>query len=190
MEIERERAGEEPGAVLVVTDGNARICSDVVRSATAGAPVVEVAVDRTPDDVVDEWHRTAASVPDRFGVVAVGDRTRATSSDARPVVQHVAEASVSAVSNPAAVDEIGLAIMEYLERWSDGVPVVCVDALDALLAAADTETVFRFLHVLTALVRRSGGRLVAAVDRTNCEEETVKTVAALFDAVRDYERRP
>jgi hypothetical protein len=59
-------------------------------------------------------------------------------------------------------------------------PVVVVDSLSTFLLYNDDAPVFRFLSVLTAHVRRSGGLGLYTIDRGCHDEQTFRTVTQLF----------
>lgn len=98
-------------------------------------------------------------------------------------------AEVACVDGPGDLSGAGVEVSERLERLAtryDRV-LVGVDSLSALLDARDLPAVFRFLHVLSGRVRASGAVLVAGLDRSGHDGETVGTVAELFDEVVEVE---
>lgn len=66
-----------------------------------------------------------------------------------------------------------------------------ISSLQTLLMYNDLRTVFRFLHVLTGRVTALGGVSVLYVDPTTLDNQTVSTIAQLFDGeitVREREK--
>lgn len=181
------------GDVLVVGDGplDPRGVASAVEPTEGGGDVngVFVAVDHTPDAALACWRSLVGVEPARFGVVAVGETTRSSVARGDPSAGSVDARSVVPVSDPGAVDDVGHAVMDYLDRWPPGDVVLVVDALADVVEATTVETVFRFLHVVTTLLDRSGGGVVAYLDAGAVDAQTVGTLRPLFDAVYD-ERSP
>jgi len=89
------------------------------------------------------------------------------------------------VASPAELTQIGVALSETLEGLEhEGVDRsrVALHSVSTLLAHTDLETVFRFLHVFTRRVERAGGLGLYTVDRTAHDDQSLRTLAPLFDA--------
>ena len=87
--------------------------------------------------------------------------------------------SVTTVGTPADRTGVSMPVSRFLADAEQ--PVVVVDSLSTFLLYADDAPVFRFLSVLTAHVRRSGGLGLYTMDRGCHEEQTFRTFAQLFD---------
>lgn len=89
------------------------------------------------------------------------------------------------VASPAELTQIGVALSETLERLEHegvGRSRVTLHSVSTLLAYADLETVFRFLHVFTRRVEHAGGVGLYTIDRTAHDDQSLRTLAPLFDA--------
>ena len=92
---------------------------------------------------------------------------------------------VTYVASPADLTQIGVALSEALEgfeREDVERARVTLHSVSTLLAYADLETVFRFLHVFTRRVEHAGGLGLYTVDRTAHDDQSLRTLDPLFDA--------
>lgn len=90
------------------------------------------------------------------------------------------------VSSPADLTGVGMAVSRFVADAGTR-PVVALDSLSTLLMYADPPTVFRFLTVLTAQLRRADGLGLFLLDRGCHDQETVATFRKLFDGQVDLE---
>ena len=92
---------------------------------------------------------------------------------------------ITYVASPAELTQIGVALSETLEQLEHegvGRSRVTLHSVSTLLAYADLETVFRFLHVFTRRVEHAGGVGLYTIDRTAHDDQSLRTLAPLFDA--------
>ena len=92
---------------------------------------------------------------------------------------------ITYVASPAELTQIGVALSERLEafeREGVGRARITLHSVSTLLAYADLETVFRFLHVFTRRAEHAGGIGLYTVDRTAHDDRSLRTLAPLFDA--------
>lgn len=148
--------------------------------------VLFATVTDSPGDRLDAWRAHAAGPPASMGFVSVADRARsaAAAGSGTPDLGHAGP--VRTVSDPSDLTGVGIAITETLSSWADdgNRTVVCLESLTALLQYSDVERVYRFLNVLTSQFARAG--VVAHVHATpeSHDEQTLGTLASLFDEVR------
>ena len=86
--------------------------------------------------------------------------------------------------SPAALTRIGVQFANLFERLRDDEPGqtrVVVDSVSAPLLYGETESVFRFLHVLAGRVADAGALGVHVIEPPAHDEETNRTLAGLFD---------
>ncbi|WP_178916727.1 hypothetical protein [Natronomonas gomsonensis] len=83
------------------------------------------------------------------------------------------------VSTPGDLTGISMPVSEFLKRSSS--PAVFIDSVTTLLYYAEDASVFRFLSVLTAHIRRNDGLGVFAMTPDAHHEQTVRTFEQLFD---------
>lgn len=94
-------------------------------------------------------------------------------------------AAVDAVDGPAALSDLGVAASEHVERLDARYDRLAVGlhSVTALLEDQQVPAVFRFLHVLAGRANAADATFVATIDRTAHDDDTVATVAELFDDV-------
>ncbi|MFB6083208.1 MAG: hypothetical protein ABEJ94_03060 [Halorientalis sp.] len=137
--------------------------------------VLALAYTRRPTRIVDRWRAAHDSLPASMAVVCPEAR-----ADREP------PAGVHTTHVPASdLTGASIAVSRYLDRWDgDGEPVaVCLNSLTELLEAADRDRAFRFLHTITSRCRAVDAAVHAHLDPATQDEQTVTTVATLFDAV-------
>lgn len=129
------------------------------------------------------WHDRIDDSPARFGTIGVGSDI----DDGRGIapVSRAGLDVTATIRNPTDLVELGITISLYLDDWTTGRTLVCFHSLDELLTHVDTESAFRFLHVLTR--RLSGADVVGqfSLDPTALDEQTVRTLEPIFDTVRE-----
>lgn len=167
---------ESGSSVLLVGDGEHAV-REHAHETLAGSESAAVIVLTTADAVgAVEALATRGLDRDAIGVVDAS-----ASSDA--IATGVAAAA--STEGPGALSEIGVAASEQIEQLGARPGRTCVGlhSVTALLEVHVVPAVFRFLHVLDGRVRAADGVLVATVDRSAHDPETVSTVAELFDDV-------
>ncbi|WP_162994016.1 DUF7504 family protein [Halalkalicoccus subterraneus] len=133
------------------------------------------------------WHERIGDRPANFGTVCIAD-TSSPGNDAEvePVSRRGRDIAITVRSANQLV-ELGIAISLYLEDWTTGRTLVCVHPLETLLARNDTETVFRFLHVLTGRVTGTNATGRFSLDPTAVDERTARTLEPMFDSISSVE---
>ncbi|MEM4781946.1 MAG: hypothetical protein QXG03_10360 [Halalkalicoccus sp.] len=145
--------------------------------------VLLVAYGTDHDRLCREWHERLGISPKGFGTICVaGDADR--KRRAEPVSATGRDVTVT-VSGPTNVTELGTTTSLYLDDWTDGRTLVCFHSLETLVAHAETETVFRFLHVLTNRIADTGSVGRFSIDSTTTDERTIRTLTPLFDTVSE-----
>lgn len=145
--------------------------------------VLIVAYGDSHRDLRGSWRERIEESPARFGTITVGsEREDHRSVDSVSGTGHDVTATVR---NPTDLAELGTTISLYLDDWTAGRTLVCFHSLENLLASAETETAFRFLHVLTQ--RLSGADAVSqfSLDPTAVDEATLRTLEPIFDTVAE-----
>lgn len=92
-------------------------------------------------------------------------------------------AQSAAVDGPGSLSALGIAVSDRLERLAhrhDRV-VVGLDSITDLVEASSVPATFRFLHILKGRIRVGEAVLLATVDGGAHDEETLRTLAELFD---------
>lgn len=94
---------------------------------------------------------------------------------------------VKYASSPMDMTGIGITFSELVDAFSDDHGVaqtrIAMDSLSTLLHYSDTQTVFRFMHVLTGRIQDAGAMGVFVIDSAAHDAETTNTLRQLFDDV-------
>lgn len=162
-------------------------CADMLGVAEPGETnALFVTLTGAPDARLDHWQsRVSPAPPANLGIVSVDESTRSTATATATTTS--ANGHVRSVSTPGDLTGLGIAISEYLSEWHNNgkQTVVCFHSLTPLLQYADTRRVFQFLHVLTRRVTSASATAHYHMDPTAHDEQTVRTLASLFDHVVD-----
>lgn len=190
------KGGDSVNVLLTMTDDSGRTeraCTDLFRSeegATRGVVVVTV------EQSVEDWlatHQDADGLPAELVVVSVGEGARSTAaaqtgSPTAPSPDRLAGEPVIDFVPAGDLSALGTTINTYLtESPNPGTAeptrtVLCFDSISALVDASDVQTIFRFLHILTSLVRTHGATAHYHLDPSQLDPVTVSTLSVLFDA--------
>lgn len=181
----RENA-DRGGSVLVTAEtldgGRDDGWGGILGAIPEGAAVLVVMNRRSAEEWVARWRRHAGRVPDDLRFVTLGETTRA--APARAAGSHDWGATpVRAVSRPADLTAVAMAVEDFLSARSADEPVVCFDSLTVLLQYVDRKRAFRFLHLVTDRVAGEGGTTYVHIDPTAHADGTVETLRVLFDSV-------
>lgn len=124
-------------------------------------------------------NRLLVEQADAVGVVSVGESVRSTAVDSAggAPLPHV-----SGIPDPGDLSTLGRTVSDHLTSFSEQghTPVVVIDAIDDLVAAAGLEATFRMLHLLGARVEAEGGRVVTVLP-DSLQRDEADTIAALAD---------
>lgn len=137
--------------------------------------VLSLSYTRRPTRLVDHWQAAHDSLPASMALVCPTAHAEGDVPDG----VHTTQVPASDLTGAS------IAISRYLDRWDgDGEPIgVCLNSLTALLQYADRDRVFRFLHTITSRCLAVGAHVHAHLDPATQDEQTVATVATLFDTV-------
>lgn len=134
-------------------------------------------------DLRAAWCDRIDESPAGFGTITVGSENDG-HRDVVPVSRTGRDVTTT-IPNPTDLAELGTTISLYLDDWTTGRTLVCFHSIEDLLASVETETAFRFLHVLTR--RLSGAEAVGqfSLDPTAVDESTIRTLEPIFDTVTE-----
>jgi hypothetical protein len=152
--------------------------------------VLAVEYTRGPDGWLDEWREHVGRPPAETAIVSVDDGTRSTAAVGPTVYEGDGTGTaVSVVESPDDLTGLGITVGGHLERWESdpGPTLVTMDSLTVLLQYVDVKRVFRFLHVLVNRVKRADAVGHYHMDPAAHDEQTVATLASVFDAVARHE---
>jgi hypothetical protein len=157
----------------------------------ANLNVLAIQYTRGPDGWLDEWREHVGEPPNRTTIVSVDDGRRGAAADGggRNYGSDDAGSTVSVVESPDDLTGLGITIGSHLERGEgyDGLTLVTLDSLTVLLQYVDLKRTFRFLHVMVNRVKGAGAIGHYHMDPDAHDEQTVATLASVFDAVARYQ---
>jgi len=170
---------------LSEADGDA--CHDLTTTdSPADTVAVFVSFAHTPDEIW-RWLSADGTPPADTGIVSVdglvrsaAERTFVAADPGRPTI------ATAPPDDPVA---IGQAVSEFLDQCgvtatgSSREVVLCFDSLTPLLQYVELQTVFRFLHLLTAQLKSVGAVAHFHIDPEAHDRQTVATLRPLFDAM-------
>jgi len=153
-------------AHMLVGDGSTTL--DVLRITYSGRPA----------ELVDEWRDRHGALPDRMGIVNVGDQAGiAGGTDA-----DLPDSVVVTTANPNDITGLGMRLNNYLnDLSSDRQLVVCFDSLTELLQFTDVQAAFKFLHMFTGQLRDADAVAHFHLDPNALEQRTVNRLKPVFD---------
>ena len=179
--------------VLVLSSDDAatdELCHELVSAGDPGATNVLIATyTRSPDECMRRWVDHVGRRPANLKIVSVGDGTRSLAVPNASTAGPPTASLVDTVASPADLTGLGITLSEQLRAWSgDGNDVaLCFDSVSELLHAVDTQTAFRFLHVLTGRFNSVDASAHYHLDPAQFDARTVDTIAALFDAAIEHD---
>jgi hypothetical protein len=158
----------------------------------ASLNVLAVQYTHGPDGWLDEWREHVGESPGRTTVVSVGDGRRGAAAADGGGTNYGGDdagSTVSIVESPDDLTGLGITIGSHLERGEEysGLTLVTLDSLTVLLQYVDLKRTFRFLHVMVNRVKSAGAIGHYHMDPDAHDEQTVTTLASVFDAVARYE---
>ena len=140
------------------------------------AALVGLSLSQQPSVWYEEWCDTLETEPADAAVITTPELASEEGCD---------DIEVKTVATPSNLTGLGVKTTPYLSRWSGA--VVVIDPLTVLFQYADTQAVYRFLHVLLTRVRTNNGSVQVYVDPAVEADRTVELLKSLFDAVVEYE---
>jgi hypothetical protein len=173
--------------LLLNTTGGAQartLCFDALTEAPPDEThVLAVTYTGQPAEWVDAWNESVGEQPASGGIVSVGQSETDFEDDTW---------AVGVVENPGDLTGTGIELSELLSDLDDSAGpdeqvVVCFDSVTALLQYADLQQSFRFLHVVTGRVRNADARCFYHLDSDAHDEQTMATLAGLFDTTVEHD---
>jgi hypothetical protein len=161
-----------------------------VTPASEPATLVVVAFEGSPARWLGRWETAVGERPDRVTFVLAEDVLSWSGGDAGRRIRRAAppatDVDVRGVSSPGNLTGLGVTLTEVLDDHASGAePVVCVQSVTVLLQYSPVAEVYQFLHTLVAQIARNEGTAHVHLHDPAHAEEIVKTLAPLFDRIRD-----
>jgi hypothetical protein len=165
----------EPGTSLVVT-GERRETHEALVDLLAAAPepAILVTTNAGARDAVEQFEARGALGEGRIGII---DCTAQESAEAETT------APVRFLGSPGDLTGISLEFAKLVKRLDavENELRVGFSTVSTMLMYADTETVFRFLHVFTSRIRSGDWFGAFSLDPGMHDDQTTNTVRAVFD---------
>lgn len=174
-------------------DARVDACIQQLSADETETTVLAVSLNQSPDAWLRRFREATDVLPNRIGLVVSGAPARSTSAATGgdgwrlPPAESV---SVTTVDDPGDLTALGIKVNEFVEQWAsegnaddDRQLLFCFESLTVLLQYAEIERAFRFLHVLVDRLRRRGVEAHFHLDPTTQDEQTLATLAPLFDDV-------
>jgi hypothetical protein len=135
------------------------------------------------ESAIERYRLVESRLPDHpveSAVVAVGAGGVVGRRGPEPPAEHY---HVQRLTDPADLTGLGMTLSDVLGEWAAaGDVTLCFDSLSILMQYADTERVFRFLHVLTNRLTELGASAHFHLDPAAHDERTVAQLAQAFDS--------
>jgi hypothetical protein len=134
--------------------------------------------------------RTAdmSGMPGSVDVISIGDCSRAaTATKGTPSTVVVpfdpCELTVHGLRRDSDLDEIARSIMECVDHLARSDQEIVLDDLGQLVDDTSLDDVYQFLHILIGKAVIEGWTVTVGVENDTVDEQTLQTVAPLFDDV-------
>jgi hypothetical protein len=155
----------------------------------ANLHVLGITYTRSADDWLEEWRAATGGLPSECAIVSVDEVTRSASAAATGGGLSPTGTQVETVSSPDDLTGLGIAMGKYLSGWQgqQARPLIIVDSLTVMLQYVQLQRAFRFLHVMSNRVKAAGAISHYHLDPGAHDDQTVATLASLFDAIVELE---
>lgn len=166
-----------------------QLCSHFVDGSSHGGKRILVTTDQSALDRLQTLEGYGAGPFDEVTVIALGDRASGAGLEADDgSTQHGASVAVKRVPDQRDLVRLGLLINTELDVPEEGEPpTICFHHLDNLLARAELEQVFRFLHILQGRVAQAGARAHYHLDPTYVSDSELSILDQLFDVTISFD---
>ena len=143
--------------------------------------VLAVEYSRSPGQYLAEWERHRGAVPERCGIVDVGE------PGATADAGSVGGAKVARIESPGDLTGIGMKVGDFLDTYGGADTVLTLDSLTVLLQYVGLERAFRFLNTIASQVRQVGAVAHYHADPNAHDDGELATIAQLYEGVARYD---
>ena len=143
--------------------------------------VLAVEYSRSPGQYLAEWERHRGAVPERCGIVDVGEP--GATADAGSFDR----ATVARIESPGDLTGVGMKVGDFLDTYGGSDTVLTLDSLTVLLQYVDLERAFRFLNAIASQVRQVGAVAHYHADPKAHDDGELATIAQLYEGVARYD---
>lgn len=152
-------------------------CKGAVVGESAGVELLGVSFSQPPAVWYDEWSEALGNAPEAAAVITTPELTGGNLGDR--------DIDVETVASPSNLTGVGVKSTPYLSQWDDALTVV--ESLTVPLRYTDTQSVYKFVHVLTSRLQATDAAGQFYLDPAVEDERTVELFKTLFDAVVECE---
>lgn len=151
--------------------------------------LIWVTTDGTPDEVVTQLRNANISgMPGNVDVISIGDCSRAaTATKGTPSTIVVpfdpCDLTVHGLRRDSDLDDIARSIMKCVDHLAHSDQEIVLDNLGELVADTSLDDVYQFLHILIGKAVIEGWTVRVGLEKDSVTEQTVQTLAPLFDDV-------
>ncbi|RXK51282.1 DUF7504 family protein [Halorientalis pallida] len=167
-----------------MSDDKAEQCHDLLSGqAPESVDLVRIVYHRSPDRLVDEWADRVGDPPANTVIVSVDDRAQSGSIGGQ-TLSGEADGTVEVLAaNPNDLTGLGMELNNALTALSetDNEVYVCFDSVTAMLQFVDTESAYKFLHMLTGQFHKVDAVAHFHLDPTAHDERTISRIKTTFD---------
>ncbi|MFD1598647.1 DUF7504 family protein [Halobellus rarus] len=152
-------------------------CKGAIVGESADVELLGVSFSQPPAVWYDEWTEALGNAPEAAAVITTPELAGGNLDDR--------DIDVETVASPSNLTGIGVKSTPYLSQWDDALTVV--ESLTVPLRYTDTQSVYKFVHVLTSRLQATDAAGQFYLDPAVEDERTVELFKTLFDAVVECE---
>ena len=186
----REEVGDRANIILLAPtfgSGAERWCEALLApGAGEDGAVIYVSDARAPDSFIEDWRARSAPLPPQLGIVTFGSTLRS-NGEAGPPEAELGDSDVRLrnVDSPGNLTKLGVELNQMLTDWAATAEdtTICFESLTSMIQYGDIEKVYRFLHVFSNQVRKTGATVHYHLDPTAHDATDVNLLKTTCDAV-------
>ena len=167
-----------------MSDEKSEQCHDLL---SGGSPedidLLRIVYHRSPDRLVDEWADRVGDQPANTVILSVDDRAQSGSIGGEKLSGEADGTVEVLAANPNDLTGLGMELNNALTALSEtGNDVyVCFDSVTAMLQFVDTESAYKFLHMLTGQFHKVDAVAHFHIDPSAHDEQTISRIKTTFD---------
>ena len=144
--------------------------------------VLRVTYADSPAELVESWRDRHGELPDRMGIIVVGDQRGRYGTDPPELPDSV----FVTTADPNDITGLGMRLNNYLtDRDGSRQLTVCFDSMTELLQFADIQPAFKFLHMFVGQLREVDAVGHFHLDPGAHEQREISRLKPLFDDAID-----
>jgi len=184
VHVEQPRPGSNTLVLAPsLSEAKRESCLDLLR----GVPpeqldVLRVTYSDSPVELVESWRERYGTLPDRMGIIVVGDQRGRYGGD----LPELPDSVFVTTANPNDITGLGMRLNNYLnDRDGSRQLAVCFDSMTELLQFADIQPAFKFLHMFVGQLREVDAVGHFHLDPGAHDQRDISRLKPLFDDAVD-----